>query len=166
MLFMGEEWGASTPWQFFTDFEDPQLRDAVRSGRRAEFAAHGWAATEIPDPQDPATFERSTLRWDELKSDPHAELLEWHKALIHLRHTSADLNDPQLDHLTVTYDETAKWLVVRRSHTVTVVNLSQDPQRVPVSTRLDVMLASASGWSQVGDVLVLRGESVLIAQER
>src|SRR3954452_9330709 len=56
MLFMGEEWGASTPWRFFTDFDDPELADAVRNGRRQEFAEFGWDAEEIPDPQDPETW--------------------------------------------------------------------------------------------------------------
>jgi maltooligosyltrehalose trehalohydrolase len=55
MLFMGEEWAASTPWQFFTDHTDPELAEAVRRGRRREFAEHGWAEEDVPDPQDPAT---------------------------------------------------------------------------------------------------------------
>ena len=42
MLFMGEEWAASTPWQFFTDHQEPELAEAVRAGRRREFAEHGW----------------------------------------------------------------------------------------------------------------------------
>jgi maltooligosyltrehalose trehalohydrolase len=61
MLFMGEEWGASTPWQYFTDHTDPDLGEAVRQGRRSEFASHGWDREEVPDPQDAATFERSRL---------------------------------------------------------------------------------------------------------
>ena len=65
MLFMGEEWGAGTPWQFFTDHPDPELAEAVRTGRRREFAAHGWAEEDIPDPQDPATRDRSCLDWSE-----------------------------------------------------------------------------------------------------
>ena len=55
MIFMGEEWAASTPWQFFTSFDDDALADAVRRGRRAEFGAHGWSEDAVPDPQDPAT---------------------------------------------------------------------------------------------------------------
>ncbi|MEV5906648.1 malto-oligosyltrehalose trehalohydrolase, partial [Streptomyces sp. NPDC052127] len=58
MLFMGEEWAAGTPWQYFTDHTDPELAEAVRRGRRREFAAHGWAEEDVPDPQDPATRER------------------------------------------------------------------------------------------------------------
>ncbi len=55
MIFMGEEWAASTPWQYFTSFEDTALGEAVRAGRYAEFASHGWSADDVPDPQDPAT---------------------------------------------------------------------------------------------------------------
>jgi maltooligosyltrehalose trehalohydrolase len=79
MLFMGEEWGATTPWRYFTDHEDAALAEAVRKGRAEEFAAFGWA--EVPDPQDPATFEASRLDWSEAVGD----LLEWHRALIALR---------------------------------------------------------------------------------
>jgi maltooligosyltrehalose trehalohydrolase len=85
MLFMGEEWGASTPWQYFTDHEDTALADAVRKGRREEFRAFGWDPEQVPDPQDRATFERSRLRWDEVAEPRHADLLEWHRALIALR---------------------------------------------------------------------------------
>jgi maltooligosyltrehalose trehalohydrolase len=55
LLFQGEEWGASTPFQYFTDHEDPELGRAVSEGRRSEFSAFAWSAEEVPDPQDPAT---------------------------------------------------------------------------------------------------------------
>ena len=85
MIFMGEEFAASSPWQFFTDFTDEGMAEAVRAGRRAEFGGHGWAATEVPDPQSRATRDASVLRWDELASQPHASLLEWYRQLIGLR---------------------------------------------------------------------------------
>jgi len=87
MLFMGEEWGASTPWQFFTSFPDPELAQAVRDGRRREFAAHGWKAEQVPDPQDPATFERSHLDWSEPEKPDHARILAFYRELIALRRT-------------------------------------------------------------------------------
>ena len=65
MMFMGEEWGAGTPWQFFTDYPDPELAAAVAPGGGAEFAAHGWAGEDVPDPQDPATRDASVLDWAE-----------------------------------------------------------------------------------------------------
>ena len=85
MIFMGEEFAASSPWQFFTDFQDEGMAEAVRAGRRAEFGGHGWAAAEVPDPQSQGTRDASVLRWEELLSEPHASLLGWYKQLIALR---------------------------------------------------------------------------------
>ncbi|WP_431041654.1 malto-oligosyltrehalose trehalohydrolase [Streptomyces sp. P1-3] len=94
MLFMGEEWGAGTPWQYFTDHTDPELAEAVRTGRRREFAAHGWAEAEVPDPQDPATRDRSCLDWSEPGREPHASVLAWYRRLIALRRGEPALSDP------------------------------------------------------------------------
>ena len=65
MLFQGEEWGASTPFLYFTDHQDPELGQAVREGRRREYPVGEGA--EVPDPQDPTTFLRSKLDWSELE---------------------------------------------------------------------------------------------------
>ncbi|MFJ4918578.1 malto-oligosyltrehalose trehalohydrolase [Streptomyces sp. NPDC088725] len=132
MLFMGEEWGASTPWQFFTDHPDPVLAEAVRNGRRREFAAHGWAEEDIPDPQDPATRERSCLDRTEKTKEPHARLLSWHRELIALRHSLPDLSDPDLAAVKVAYDEDARWLACRRGDLRIVVNLSREPAHIPL----------------------------------
>ena len=64
---MGEEWGARTPWQFFTSHPEPELAELTAQGRKDEFASHGWNADDVPDPQDPATFLRSQLDWTELE---------------------------------------------------------------------------------------------------
>ena len=85
MLFMGEEWGADTPWQFFTDHTDPYLAEAVSNGRRSEFAAHGWGFTDVPDPQDPETFLRSKLDWSAAGRGAVPALLDWYRSLIALR---------------------------------------------------------------------------------
>ena len=74
MLFMGEEWGSSSPFQFFSSHPEPELARATAEGRKREFAEHGWDADEIPDPQDPATFERSKLNWDEIDDGEHGRL--------------------------------------------------------------------------------------------
>ncbi len=91
MLFMGEEWGATTPWQFFTSFENSELGDAVTRGRDAEFVSHGWGevAIDVPDPQDEATFEASKLVWAELAESPHHELANWYRDLLRLRREHA-----------------------------------------------------------------------------
>ena len=85
MLFQGEEWGASTPFLFFTDHADPHLGRAVAEGRRREFATFGWDPREIPDPQDPATFERSRLDWSEIDQPGHRDMLNWYRELIRIR---------------------------------------------------------------------------------
>jgi maltooligosyltrehalose trehalohydrolase len=85
MLFMGEEWGASTPWQFFTGYTDEELARSVTEGRRREFAEHGWGESAVPDPQSQQTLRDSVLRWDETDRDSHASLLRWHRDLLQWR---------------------------------------------------------------------------------
>ena len=85
MLWMGEEWGAQTPWCYFTAHTDPALAEAVRNGRRNEFRAFGWKPEDVPDPQAVETFESSRLDWAELSKPEHAEVMQWHRDLIALR---------------------------------------------------------------------------------
>ena len=147
MLFMGEEWGASTPWMFFTSFPDRTLGKAVRNGRRGEFAEHGWAVDDVPDPQDPATFEQSRLDWAELGKEPHAELLDWHRRLIELRRSRPELTDGRLDRVRCRYDSAARWFVLYREGIAVVCNLGDERQTVPVEGSPDgVLLSSAHGF--------------------
>ncbi|MFD5187712.1 malto-oligosyltrehalose trehalohydrolase [Streptomyces sp. NPDC058357] len=132
MLFMGEEWGARTPWQFFTDHTDPELAEAVRNGRRREFAAHGWAADDVPDPQDPATRNRSCLDWSEPSREPHARLHAWYRELIALRRALPDLHDPDLASVRTAHDEEARWLAYRRGDLRIAVNLGGQPATIPL----------------------------------
>ncbi len=114
MLFMGEEWAASTPWQFFASFPDPELAEAVRTGRRREFGRHGWGESEVPDPMDVATFQRSTLQWSELDDPDHADILELHRSLIGLRREHPELSDPSLAGFRVEVADDDSWLVMHR----------------------------------------------------
>jgi maltooligosyltrehalose trehalohydrolase len=127
MLFMGEEWGASTPWQFFTDHTDPAIASATAQGRKAEFGSHGWDEDDVPDPQDPATFERSKLDWAELEKEPHARVLGWYRDLLRLRRDVADLRDPDLAATDVTWVD--RRLRSRRGRHVVLVNLGDEPWR-------------------------------------
>lgn len=81
LLFMGQEYDEANPFQFFTDFSDPVLQNAVREGRRSEFKDFAW--DDVPDPQDPQTFERSRLSW--IGGGNHGEMLDWYRELIALR---------------------------------------------------------------------------------
>ena len=138
MLFMGEEWGTRTPFQFFTDHEEDDLARSVSEGRVREFAGFGWDADEIPDPQAAATVEASRLRWSELDEAEHARMLDWYQALTTLRRNldwSQRTAWPQVDEiddvLMVTYDD----IVVaanlsgqeRPAPALTTVLLSWDP---------------------------------------
>ncbi|CAM5569576.1 MULTISPECIES: malto-oligosyltrehalose trehalohydrolase [Streptomyces] len=164
MLFQGEEWAAGTPWQFFTDHTDPELAEAVRRGRRREFAAHGWAEEDVPDPQDPATRERSCLDWSEPGREPHARVLAWYRRLIALRHEQPDLTDPDLADTKVAYDEQARWLAFRRGDVRVAVNLSDRPAAIPLGPRKAEVLAA---WEPVeapgaDGVLQVPGESGVV----
>jgi maltooligosyltrehalose trehalohydrolase len=139
MLFMGEEWGSSSPFQFFSSHQEPDLARATAEGRKREFAEHGWEADEIPDPQDPATFERSKLNWDEVDDGEHGRLRRVYQQLITLRHNEPDLADPWLDQLRVDYDEDQRWIVMRRGSLAIACNLGTDT--VDVSVTGEVVLA-------------------------
>jgi maltooligosyltrehalose trehalohydrolase len=154
MLFMGEEWAASTPWQYFTDHPDPDLAEAVRQGRRDEFAAHGWHRDDLPDPQDPATVERSRLDWSEVNRDPHARVLAWYRALIALRRERPELRDPDLRAVTVRHDETARTVAVHRGAHRVVVNLADAPRSVDLESDADdlVVLLSWDGCAAGADL--------------
>ena len=147
MLFMGEEWGADTPFQFFTDHTDPFFAEAVSTGRRSEFAAHGWAAADVPDPQDKETFLRSKLDWSQPARDPYEPLLDWYRALIALRRSRPELTDPRLDQVRVEYDEDARWLIVHRGTLRIAVNLADTPVDLPFATNATILLASDPGVS-------------------
>jgi maltooligosyltrehalose trehalohydrolase len=139
MLFMGEEWGATTPWCYFTDHMEPELGRAVTEGRRREFARHGWVG-DIPDPQTVDTCRRSALDWAEVGEETHRDLLEWHRALIALRRSRPELNDPRLTEVTVDFgthaaldlDEHSRWLALRRGGLRVIVCFDEQPVQVPL----------------------------------
>jgi maltooligosyltrehalose trehalohydrolase len=142
MLFMGEEWGASTPFQFFSSHPEPELARATAEGRKKEFADHGWNADEIPDPQDPQTFQRSKLDWAEADDGDHARLRSLYHDLIALRRSETDLADPWLDHLVIEYDEDRRWIVMHRGRMAIACNLGAEAVSVPFTG--EVVLCSAS----------------------
>jgi maltooligosyltrehalose trehalohydrolase len=168
MVFMGEEWAASTPFQFFTDFGDPELGRAVSEGRRGEFASHGWQAHDVPDPQDRATFRRSKLDWSELREFQHAKMLAWYRDLIALRHSTAELGDGRLDRVRTTVHDDHQWVVVARGNVRVVANLAKEPQVVPVGARTEqVLLAWDPAFTKpLGTGLRLPGHAVAVVRVR
>jgi len=123
MLFMGEEWGASTPWQFFTSHPEKELGEATARGRIAEFEKMGWDPDVVPDPQDPETFTRSKLDWSELSEGDHARLLQLYKDLIALRRERSELRDTSFSSLSAEVDEATGYFRLDRGALSIVVNL-------------------------------------------
>jgi maltooligosyltrehalose trehalohydrolase len=139
LLFQGEEWAASSPFQYFTDHQDPELGRAVTEGRTHEFSSFGWAPEDVPDPQDPATFARSKLDWSELDAPGHAEVLAWYRSLIALRRARPELTDQDPARVSVEVGDGT--LLVRRGATAVAVNLSGGPASFAVGTAAEVVHA-------------------------
>ena len=123
MIFQGEEFAASTPFQYFADHEDAEMAKLVSAGRKKEFAAFGWDVESIPDPENPTTFLRSKLNWDEAHEGSHAEMLAWFTTLIRIRRTSPSLNDGDTGHTKISFDPDKSWLVMDRGQVQVLTNL-------------------------------------------
>ncbi|MEJ3404714.1 malto-oligosyltrehalose trehalohydrolase [Rathayibacter sp. YIM 133350] len=145
MLFMGEEWGASTPWQFFTSHPEPELGRATAVGRIAEFARMGWDPAVVPDPQDPQTFQRSKLDWGELDAGHHAHLLDLHRRLAALRRERAELTDPSYFTTAALCDEDARWLRMDRGSLRILVNFADEERELPLDGPAAVLLETRPG---------------------
>jgi maltooligosyltrehalose trehalohydrolase len=121
MLFMGEEYGELAPFQYFTSHIDPDIAQATREGRRSEFAAFAQFAADVPDPEDPRTFERSKLtrRADQGLARLYRELIAARKKL------------PRGTPREIEYDERFRWLVVRRGPYELACNFGTGPVSIP-----------------------------------
>ncbi len=163
MLFMGEEWAASTPWQFFSSHPEAELGRLTAEGRIAEFAEMGWDPEVVPDPQDPATFENSKLDWSEPESGHHADMLDLYRRLAALRRERPELTDPRLHLVRTAHDDDARWLSISRDGVRVLVNFADHPQDVPLlggSGR--VLLETTAGVAQSSDSARLPAESAVV----
>ena len=166
MIFQGEEFAASTPFQYFTHHDDPDLAQKVSEGRRNEFKAFGWDPKDVPDPQDPETFRRSKLNWEEVGQEPHRSMLDWYKELIALRKSSSAITDGRLWQVDVEFDEEAQWLVMSRGKVDVLFNFADKPQAI--STEVDdpeILCSEQNCQSQPGRVQ-MPAESVAIVKSR
>jgi maltooligosyltrehalose trehalohydrolase len=156
MLFMGEEWAASTPWQFFTSHPEPELGKATAEGRIEEFAKMGWDRSVVPDPQDPETFLRSKLRWEESEQWLHARMLETYRQLIALRRAEPSLNDPAFASLSAEVDDEQRWIRLGHASIDIAVNLADEARLVPVREGGRVLWATDAAGSgiTVGEVVL------------
>src|SRR5262249_29985093 len=138
LLFQGEGGGASTPFLYFTDHQDPDVARAVSGGPRREFAAFAWSRDQVADPQSPQTFERSKLDWAERERAPHDGFLDWHRRLIALRRLTPSLTDGRFGR--VRYDEAARWLVIERGEVAIACNLGSHRRTLDVDGRRRLLL--------------------------
>lgn len=161
LLFMGEEWGETNPFLFFTSHSDPELIEAVRKGRKAEFKDFHTQG-ESPDPQAEDTFLQSKLQWELREADGHAELLGWYKNLIALRKAYGPLNNGNRDQLEVSSDQTTQCLILRRwdqqQQVLCLMNFSDTVQEL-VMTELQPAITETkpapagiqSNWKKIAD---------------
>jgi len=161
MIFQGEEWAASSPFQFFTN-HNPELGKLVSEGRTKEFARFGWDPADIPDPQAQETYERSKLNWGERNAGPHAEMLEWYRKLIALRRSTPDLLDGDLSRVEVRFSESGQWLRMKRGVCTVVFSLAKEPVEVDVGPGVRLVLQSDSRIRLHDSHLVLAPDSVAV----
>jgi maltooligosyltrehalose trehalohydrolase len=135
LLFMGEEYGETTPFQYFTSHTDPQLAEAVRRGRKEDFLAFDWKG-DVPDPQAESTFAASKLRLSLSEEEPHRTLQRFYQTLLRFRR---DHQLAQMAQTTITDYETAcALLVLRQSGTnflATLMHFGKSPASLSISLR-------------------------------
>jgi maltooligosyltrehalose trehalohydrolase len=164
MIFQGEEWAASSPFQYFADHEDADLARAVSAGRTKEFEAFGWDPDSIPDPEDRATYLRSILKWDEAGQGEHARMRAWYRDLIRLRRSRASLNDSDPGNVRVAVDEDNRWLTLEREEILLCCNLGAEDQGFSLANHFTLLLASRSGIAIHRGEILLPPDSVAILE--
>jgi maltooligosyltrehalose trehalohydrolase len=161
MVFQGEEWAASTPFQYFAD-HDPELARLVTEGRKREFAAFGWNPSILPDPEKQETFLRSKLKWDEVSEPGHEQMLEWYRQLIRLRRCTPSLNYGEPGNASVKFSEEQKWLCMRRGSILVACNIAAGEQSLLVGEKYEILIASKSEIHLDGTNVKLPPDSVAI----
>jgi maltooligosyltrehalose trehalohydrolase len=162
LIFQGEEWAASTPFQYFANHHDPELARAVSEGRRQEFSAFGWDFASIPDPESQATFQSSKLKWKELLAPEHTEMLAWYRDLIRLRRGNPCLNDPRPGNTHVEFDEHEDWIQMKRGTIAVICNLGASERAFPVPSESNILLASCAALDDVDGGIVLPPDTVAV----
>jgi maltooligosyltrehalose trehalohydrolase len=166
MLFMGEEWAASTRWPFFTSHPEAELGEVVSKGRLDEFAEHGWNADDVVDPQDPDAFRGATLNWDEVAEPEHRSMLEFYRELIALRAAEPDLRDGRLDHVDVSYDEARGYISIRRGELLIAANVGAAAQPVPLGAGAELVLATDDLHAPAAGEVSLPPRSAVVLRDR
>jgi maltooligosyltrehalose trehalohydrolase len=161
MIFMGEEWAAATPWMYFADFQDPELRKAVSEGRKRDFQHFGWD-NDVPDPSDPETFERSKLQWEELNQPEHHGMFQWYRDLIHLRRKTLALNLGDFNRMEVHHSEEGRWIYTDRGNIRTMINFADTDAEFAVESGSELLLSSGPAPERHADCVRVPPLSVAV----
>jgi maltooligosyltrehalose trehalohydrolase len=143
MLFMGEEYGEVAPFLYFVSHSDPDLVQAVRKGRREEFASFGWTG-EVPDPQSEETFARSRIHFESGNEGEHAKLRDMYRELLAIRREEPALR-PGAARISVRHDASARWIAMRLDapgarSLLAVFNLATSERSIPLGRE------DGTGW--------------------
>jgi len=164
-LFQGEEWGAETPFLYFTDHQDPELGRRVVEGRSREFSAFRWQGA-VPNPQEADTFERSKLNWSERSAPRHAELLAWYRKLIGIRRDKIVVpreSSADSAKAVTNFDAEAGWLTFVHNGVLAVFNLADQAQAVPgPGGDWKLVLRSDAAEAQPSDAMPPRSTFIFI----
>jgi maltooligosyltrehalose trehalohydrolase len=166
MIFQGEEWAASSPFQYFADFDNPEMARRVSEGRKKEFAAFGWDPAQVPDPVKKETLERSKLNWDEVNEGEHGQMRRWYRELIGLRRSTPALNDGEPGHTRVRFCEAGRWIDVQRGPIRVMCNLGREAHAFPVEDGAEVLLSSGKQAHVRGGSVRVEPDAVVIVETR
>jgi maltooligosyltrehalose trehalohydrolase len=162
MIFQGEEWAASSPFQYFADHQDPALAKAVSMGRKREFEAFGWDPAAIPDPERRETFLRSKLKWDEASEGDRARIQAWYRHLIRLRRSTPSLNNGEPGNARVIFDETERWLILSRGEIRALCNLGDAEREFALPGGSSLLLSSCPGLAIRDSAIELAADAAAI----
>jgi maltooligosyltrehalose trehalohydrolase len=164
MVFQGEEWAASSPFQYFADHE-PEIAKLVSAGRKEEFEGFGWKPDEIPDPECIETFMRSKLNWEEIREPQHAHMAEWYRQLIALRKRTGHLDDEERGITHTEYSEQLGWFAFQRGLILVCCNLGKAERQFELASGSRILLASRESAEVRDSALFLPPDTVAILQK-
>jgi maltooligosyltrehalose trehalohydrolase len=156
MLFMGEEYGETQPFWFFTDFNDASVISGVRNGRKREFSYQGY---EPLDPQSEAAFLQSKLDWHKLTQPEHQQIFEYYQQLIRLKKHGV-IGAISRDNLTI--DAVGEVIIMRNLNSTVYLNFGANSQTFSVECKL--LLSSDSNTLITQQQLTLNGFCAAIVQ--
>ncbi len=162
-LFMGEEFNASSPFQFFSDHRDPVIAKATTEGRQSEFGDFGWQPHQVPDPQAKSTFENSKLKWFELADEPHKTMHEWYKALIGLRRSIDGFGESKS--AKVSFNEEAGWIRMSHSGVTVLANMSTENRAVPFKAGSPGVILASEGYDMSKTHVTMPPHSAVVIVE-